>query len=420
MAEMTQISSELDRNIRRLLIGAAVALIVSVLVAGLAVGQMGGLSVGIVGCGWSLAVFFPASIVGLLFGIPRRRSEAQMPKDPNAGLQLNPNLEQISDWATKIITGVTLINARNIPSYIYKAGTYIGFSLSKDGGSQATSSGSLIVVLFSGLGFLAGYVFASTYLTQVLDQTRRGLDEVTKAAMAYAESELEKATQPRNESPPYPDSMGGTADKGARALAASVIGPDTSAESLELIGMARMNTGQFEGARQAFEEAIRRIPSRLRSYRGLATSLYRMGKYSEAVNILERGLSFLHTETENQQYKYYDQLIYCCLYLDPPESFKKAIRYADESISRFQFSYFGPILLNKACALGQEAEYKGPDADISTEAKQARGALDKLIAENPGWRKRIAELMDPESEDHDLAVFRSRPEFRNLLNTDLK
>src|SRR5215207_3296326 len=54
------------------------------------------------------AAFGVGALVGFLFGIPRRFQREG--SDPAlGGLVVNTNLEQISDWLTKIIVGVGLV-----------------------------------------------------------------------------------------------------------------------------------------------------------------------------------------------------------------------------------------------------------------------------------------------------------------------
>src|SRR5262245_24939954 len=66
---------------------------------------------------WSLACLVSGAFIGFLFGIPRvleearkteenQRNKRQENKSAAYRVQVNTNLEQVSDWLTKIIVGV--------------------------------------------------------------------------------------------------------------------------------------------------------------------------------------------------------------------------------------------------------------------------------------------------------------------------
>jgi hypothetical protein len=77
---------------------------------------------------------------------------------PEATYASNTNLEQISDWLTKIIVGVGLINLKNFPSYLKATATYFG-SLSSCGQGYVAipDSVSLATLLYF---FVCGFFFA--------------------------------------------------------------------------------------------------------------------------------------------------------------------------------------------------------------------------------------------------------------------
>ena len=73
------------------------------------------IAVGLLVSGSALAV---GAVVGFLFGIPRAVLEPQNQSSAmsrfETAYQVNTNLEQISDWLTKIIVGVTLVQIGKI------------------------------------------------------------------------------------------------------------------------------------------------------------------------------------------------------------------------------------------------------------------------------------------------------------------
>lgn len=131
-------------------------------------------SFGLLISGASLAV---GGLLGFLFGIPRalqhdpppvpqpsaESAGASVEGGPSGGYRVNTNLEQISDWLTKIIVGVGLTQIGNVPSFLRGAGDYLKAGL---GGATGSDAVALTVVLyFSTCGFLLGYLWTRLFLT---------------------------------------------------------------------------------------------------------------------------------------------------------------------------------------------------------------------------------------------------------------
>jgi tetratricopeptide (TPR) repeat protein len=388
----------------------------------------GKLMAGAIAAAWGFAFFLPAFIVGMLFGIPKRNDGAASDKNQ---LVMNGNFAQISDWITKMITGVTLVSAKNIPGYISAAGSFVGNSLmgSKDAAAAAASTGSAIAVLFSGLGFIAGYLFTSVYLTVVLELTAQALtvEAIAEQMSATDKSLLQPPIEPpRPEPPPQPGTQEANllAQRQIQTVSAAQklqdlpVDPTASAEALELLGNAKMSVGKFEDAAQAFAEAIKKNGAKYRLRQSVATALFRLKKYPEAVEQMERARPLMVGETSNHILAFYDYLTYYCLYLPEPASYQKCLLYVDEFLQQGDDLY-GGIAINCACAYGLKAAEKraaNPAANIDEEAVKARANLDKALKLAPNWRTRIEQLMDPKSPDHDLAVFVGHRAFDHLFD----
>lgn len=130
---------------------------------------------------WALACSTVGFVGGFLFAIPRvsRQPVAQtkatadvgaasastaavMPSAINVrefGLGINTNLEEISDWLTKILVGLGLVELRMMPEYLRRAGEYVGQSFGENG-----ASGASVIVYFLALGFLCGYLLTRMFL----------------------------------------------------------------------------------------------------------------------------------------------------------------------------------------------------------------------------------------------------------------
>ncbi len=116
---------------------------------------------------WGLACLASGYVLGFLFGIPKilQINISQDPKQQRGAYrqEVNTNLEQISDWLTKIIIGLGLINLQQIPSYLNKLTTVLSSSVA--GASTGNRAICLAtIVYFSVIGFICGYLFTRLFL----------------------------------------------------------------------------------------------------------------------------------------------------------------------------------------------------------------------------------------------------------------
>ena len=242
--------------------------------------------------GWGVRILFPSFIIGMLFGIPKHNDAATGGKQSSSQLTMNGNFAQISDWITKMITGVTLVSAKSVPGYVYRVGKYIGASFTGNEGTPGASVGSAIAVLFSGLGFIAGYLFTSIYLTVVLEDTAQVLNVVDAAADQMSSTDktaLLAVTDQMNPTEKQAIIARGAAPaqnteqttSAAEKLQDVAVDPSASADALELLGNAKMNFNKFDEAAQAFSAAIKKNGSRLSPCVSLlATALFRLKRNS--------------------------------------------------------------------------------------------------------------------------------------------
>jgi hypothetical protein len=114
-------------------------------------------------------------LLGFLFGIPRSLAEQTRVDNDDAGAsyRANTNLEQISDWLTKILVGVGLVQ---FTAFAAKFGDLVDFlGPALGGGDQGTAFAGAILVLFSIGGFLSFYLFTRIYLPRAFAQADRGM-----------------------------------------------------------------------------------------------------------------------------------------------------------------------------------------------------------------------------------------------------
>ncbi len=121
---------------------------------------------------WALACLGAGSLLGIVFGIPRSASQPREAGQSGASdLQANTNMEQISDWLTKLLVGAGLVELRELPQAIDSAARYIAPALTSSAGGnpqQVTSIAAALVIYFSVEGFIAGYIFTRVYFVIVL------------------------------------------------------------------------------------------------------------------------------------------------------------------------------------------------------------------------------------------------------------
>lgn len=131
----------------------------------------------------SFMIFFASIIFGLLFGflfgVPKAKGKKILVDRPlsenkeesvNSNYDTNTNLEDISDWLTKIIVGVGLTQLQNIDPALGKLSDYLSFSLGityfTDKNILISASGYIYTLLLYGsiAGFIFGYVCTRIYL----------------------------------------------------------------------------------------------------------------------------------------------------------------------------------------------------------------------------------------------------------------
>lgn len=114
-------------------------------------------------------------LVGLLFGIPRRLQggdgHGSATQDRLYGG--NTNLEQISDWLTKILVGVGLTQLVRIGEAMETIGRVTASGLPGHPGAEIFA---ICIVLYFGVGgFILGYLWTRLYLGRALSEAERAL-----------------------------------------------------------------------------------------------------------------------------------------------------------------------------------------------------------------------------------------------------
>lgn len=123
------------------------------------------------------AAFLTGGLIGFLFGIPHTVQGVD-PSTSGTQYRGNTNLEQVSDWLTKIIVGVGLVQiGRAIPAL-----NKLAESLRAPLGGQASSAafGLGLTISYALLGFFYLYLWSRTLFRRELDRNSTGPTEGQK------------------------------------------------------------------------------------------------------------------------------------------------------------------------------------------------------------------------------------------------
>jgi len=171
---------------------------------------------------WCVSCLAVGATVGFLFGIPRagahvaaqrtaKDSAKPEPKAPPSeqGMELgrpNTNLEEVSDWLTKIIVGLTLVNLGKIESRVMAISRNAAASLHATPSNADLSAATALVVGFAVIGFLCGYLYTRLFLQGAF--SRSNFDMVRFTAVVAAElSHTPSETAPPSGQPSVPSPL---------------------------------------------------------------------------------------------------------------------------------------------------------------------------------------------------------------------
>ncbi|MFB6888132.1 hypothetical protein ACFCX4_02310 [Kitasatospora sp. NPDC056327] len=133
----------------------------------------------------SCAATLAGGALGFLFGVPRVRGGSTGDGDGGDGgtgkggggrgpYAPNTNLEQVSDWLTKVLLGVGLTQLGSLGERLDRLGKALAPALG--GGTGTAPFAAALVLYFLLLGFLAGWLLTRLTLPRVLSDADRALD----------------------------------------------------------------------------------------------------------------------------------------------------------------------------------------------------------------------------------------------------
>ncbi|MEV7781512.1 hypothetical protein [Kitasatospora sp. NPDC088351] len=151
--------------------------------------------------------------LGFLFGVPRVRGGTGA-GEPQGSYAPNTNLEQVSDWLTKVLLGVGLTQLGSLGERLHQVGTALAPAL---GGEQgAVPFAAALVLYFLVLGFLAGWLVTRLTLPQVLSDADQALDLFLAGQDRDRRGDKVGADDLRVRAMQHLGLLGGSADQGDR------------------------------------------------------------------------------------------------------------------------------------------------------------------------------------------------------------
>jgi len=387
---------------------------------------------------WALASLATGGFVGFLFGIPKV-AQPDAPAAPAAGaavpapnpapapaapiggagyrLLVNTNLTDISDWLTKIIVGVTLIELQKIPENLNRASLFIAYSI---GGPEQKSFAGAILVFFSVGGFLGGYLFTRLFLTGAFFRADQpNLTAAGAAALRDAVISQESGSQ----------SISGDAEAAARQIVNKRLDELSSLEEIAAWAKAQLIAKNYQAALDGYNKAIALSPTdvKLRIERAVASSGAGLPRDLVKEQLLEAH-KWLTPQTDPKvKANLYKELTYAYLYLAPPEGFTGTIQYAKEFLADDNNVRLGRVVAkiytNLACAYGQKFRWSrdnDPNVDLKTVRDNALNAVKAAVTIDPSVQAQLRMLLDPEfpnkdPEENDLEVFARDDDFREAV-----
>jgi tetratricopeptide (TPR) repeat protein len=159
------------------------------------------------------AALMAGFLLGFVFGIPSLSPKMPGPQpsteeggspivssgQPSNSVRSNTNLIEISDWLTKIIVGVGLVELSKIPAKLGELSYYVGIGLRPaqcdghtacfDSAVSGQAAALAIMIFYFAAGFLFGYIWTRLHFEKDLENQLRKLQEYKKVTDSILSAE---------------------------------------------------------------------------------------------------------------------------------------------------------------------------------------------------------------------------------------
>ena len=373
---------------------------------------------------WALAYFTVGATIGFLFGIPRVLQQDVAPaQSSDAGaapsvtsatynLRVNTNLEQISDWLTKIFVGLGLVELQRVPDHLNRAATFIAFGLTNGSKFFAGS----IIVYFSLLGFLGFYLITRLYIAGALSRADQEASQKLEDIRRVQNIDVRLDAGP---------ALSQTEHNAAMNLASEPVKSGAPQNELAIKAKALLSLRSYAEAADVYRQLLNLVPNDPKVRFEYSVCLFYLRDLPGAYQQMLQAYSLL-TSTSDPKLKrdIYRSLTFQALYQPTPQGFEDAIKFAEEYVRDSQNIPEPSIWTDLAAAYGQKATWLASQSPRDEQAfnearRRAFDAASKAIEFGEGWRTRIRELLlkdaNKDPQDNDLEVFERDKDFRRLV-----
>jgi hypothetical protein len=147
---------------------------------------------------WGISSLAAGAAIGFLFGIPRVSRGATEAKPQAAGggggasentasapaadpaIRPNTNLEEVSDWLTKIIVGLGLVHLGDIERLVQRTAGNAAAAMAQSPGAAEASIATALIVGLAIEGFFGGYIYTRLFLQGAFARSDAQLDEARR------------------------------------------------------------------------------------------------------------------------------------------------------------------------------------------------------------------------------------------------
>jgi tetratricopeptide (TPR) repeat protein len=358
--------------------------------------------------------------IGFLFGVPKSTQQNNQPsgepvggdaQDRHRTVQPNSNLEQVSDWLTKILVGVGLTQFASIVEYLQKIDKLLGDAMEAKPGISIA-----LVIHFFVSGFLVTFLITRIHLQRAI--ARADL-ETDPSWILSAERARQIDVDPDADKPKLDPIDKEAVDNVLQASLNDLM----SVEGILAWANAQMVKRRFVEAIKAYKRALLLRPGDPQIQKKLANALIQDGQNREANNLLESVFHQEQKQSVEERKKTIEKMMLSALYDDPPYGFKKAIDYIKRYENEYGESFSPRGWMYVAAANGQRHAYavenKLDQAEIDDARNTTLNATKKALATGDPFVKRMLRtLWDPNvgsPDEDDLYSLHEDSEFEMLF-----
>jgi hypothetical protein len=409
---------------------------------------------------FSVAAYTMGLLLGFLFSIPKAADDPSpdpaSKKSGDAGtttdggsaepdhtvaprklLSVNTNFEQISDWLTKIIVGVGLVESKQIIVSIGQLTRFLAAGFASASHKPADPSLDVlalaIVIGFPSLGTLTGYLYTRLYVARALGEadaiSTRPPDEISansketakQAAGIAAKGPFDRGVPSSTTATVDPSALTDNTKRIAQEIASKPLGSLTSTGDIYAWCNAQIALGNVAAALNGYSLLIQREPDSPQFRFDYGRALEFAGRLSEAIDQLKLAYSSKVQVSNDQRSMIIEELVNAQLMTPPPAGFTDALTILDSYVKDFGANRMWAWLLT-TFALGQRYNYRVAQSDPNA-AEELPGIVEsarRALALDQSGPSRFAQyelvsMMVAGGRDDLRAAAQASPELRNEL-----